>query len=204
MNQLAKRLSFVGIATLLVAFVSLSAAAQSAPKQAADPPQTKTTADAWRDAVPQAESQTTVTAAVESGGVDAGGEESFERIEKRLTALEHKWMEAIKLHDTTTLKKFIGEDFTLAGESLTGALSDRTQYLNNTLRDAPIENYSFGKMTVRVYGKTAIVSVSGTRQSLVEGRKAETKFLYTDVWVKEGAARWRVVMRHSELSEAAR
>lgn len=190
------------VATVFSVFTASSAAAQNTPKPSGDSaPSKTTTVDAWRDALPQSESQTVIP--TENGSFERSAEETFERIEKRLTTLEHKWMEAVKIHDATALKGILSEEFMLAGESSNGALSDRTQYLDHTVRDAKVENYNFDKLTVRVYGTTAIVSVWGKQQTLAANQKTDASFLYTDVWVKEGT-RWRVVMRHSGLPGMAR
>lgn len=203
MNKAWTRAGIFITASMLAIFIPLNAAAQSTPQQQADDAaKSKTTSDAWRDALPQGESQ--VVAGDESGNSGRKtGEESFARIEKNLTALEYKWMEAIKLHNTNALKGILSEDFTLASESSTVALSDRNQYLDSIQRDAKLESYNFDKMTVRVYGTTAIVNIWGKQQSLTANGKTNAHFLYTDIWVREGT-RWRVVMRHADQPAASR
>jgi hypothetical protein len=173
-------------------------AQQGSQKKEPEPNAPANTSEAWRQALPDSEKP----AAVEEATPAAGAEESSEMIEKRLTALERKLMESAKLHDAAALKRIIADDFTHTNAQATGATVDKAAYIEQTVRDLTLNSYSFDKLTIRVYGTTAIVNASYKQQALSAGKDVSGEFVVTDVWVKQDN-RWRVVARHvSQLSGA--
>lgn len=159
------------------------------PKEAGKP---ATTADAWKQALPESEVEATAADAVTA----ATGVETFEQIEKRLRALEGRWMEAIKKQDRAALERILADDFTFVGEQASAATSlDRSAYADSAVKDWKLTAYSFDSLTVRVYGDTAVVNGVYKQQAAVSGKQWSGDFLVTDVWIKQGK-RWRVVTRH--------
>ncbi|MDT5155875.1 MAG: hypothetical protein QOH51_232 [Acidobacteriota bacterium] len=167
-------------------------AQQSTQKKEPEPNAPANTSEAWRQALPDSEKPGTV----EDAPAAAGAEESPEMIEKRLAALERKLMESAKLHDSAALKRIIADDFTNTNAQATGATVNKDAYIEQTVRDLTLNSYSFDKLTVRIYGTTAIVNASYKQQAVAAGKDASGEFVVTDVWVKQDK-RWRVVARHT-------
>lgn len=166
---------------------------QPSPPQGKDAGKPTTTADAWKQAMPQNEVDATLADAATGG---AAGVETFEQIEKRLRALEGRWMEAIKTQDRAALERILADDFTFVGDQASAAASlDRSAYADSALKDWKLTAYSFDSLTVRVYGDTAVVNGVYKQQAAVAGKQWSGDFLVTDVWIKQGR-RWRVVTRH--------
>jgi ketosteroid isomerase-like protein len=198
MKKVCSQIFKTVIGTLvLMLFIPFIVAAQDAPKTEdnSQKPATTTTVDAWRSALPEKEQAIASTDDVAKVAGKAGVE-SFEQIEKRLNTLERRWMDAVKLHDAATLKRLLADDFTLTSALLTGTAQDKTQYVENTLRDWQLKSYDFDKLNVRVYGDTALVSALYKQEAVVAGRESSGNFLLTDVWVKQDG-RWHVVSRHT-------
>ncbi|MDT5295726.1 MAG: hypothetical protein QOJ76_2606 [Acidobacteriota bacterium] len=193
--------SVKGLALILL-LVHVAHARQGTQKKEPEPNAPANTSEAWRQALPDGEK----AAAVEEAAPAAGAEESSEVIEKRLNALERKLMESVKLHDAAALKRIIDDDFTHTNAQTTGATAatDKAGYIEQAARDWTLTSYSFDKLTVRVYGNTAVVNASYKQQALVAGKDASGAFVATDVWVKRDDGRWRVVARHVGQLNAAR
>lgn len=181
---------------VLMLFIPFIVAAQDASKTV-DTPQkpTTTTVDAWRNALPEKERLTSPVDETASANVKAG-EESFDQIEKRLNTLERRLMDAIKLHDAATLKRILADDFTLTSALSIGTGQDKTQYVEDVLRDWQLKSYNFDKLKVRVYGDTALVNAGYKQEAVVAGKESSGNFLLTDVWVKR-EGHWHVVSRHT-------
>jgi ketosteroid isomerase-like protein len=180
------------VAGALVFSFALSAYAQ-------DKSQPTSTVEAWKAALPKNETDPNVPDATDTTAtapIKSVVRESSAQIEKRLATLERRWMEAVKLRDDAALKRLLADDFTLTSARSAGDLVGKTQYIENTLRDWKLDAYSFDKLTVRVYGDTAIVHAWYKQQATVGGKAWNGDFLLTDVWVKQGR-RWQVVSRHA-------
>lgn len=181
---------------LFIILMPLVINAQDAPKQEDAGRKTSTTADAWRNALPQNEKQSIYE---DESGADA---DVLAASEKRLTGLEYKLMDAVKLHDAAALKRLLAEDFTLAGTSVSETFFDKTQYINQTVNELKLDSYEFDKISVRLYGNTAIVNARYKQQANFAGKDYSGDFLFTDVWVREGKY-WHIVSRHlSQLTES--
>lgn len=194
------RILVLTAATLAITFSASGAAVaqqQAAPKEK-DAEKPATTSDAWKQALPESEA---AGSPVDATLVSVEAEETPAQVVGRLTALERRWAEAVKLQDGATLKRILADDFTLAGEHPAGAVLDKTRYIDGALKDGKLSSYSFDKLNVRVYGDTAVVHTIYKQQAAGPGKESSGEFLVTDVWVKSGK-RWRVVTRH--LSRATK
>jgi hypothetical protein len=185
-------------ALLLITFAS-SVRAQGTEKKESE----KTaTIDAWRQALPDGDrsANTPPTVAMDESKDNVESEETPAQIEKRIIDLERRLMEALKLRDSATLKRFLADDFILAGMNLTGTAtqSDKTRYIEWALRNLELKSYNLEKTTVRVYLSTAIVTFNYKRQAVVAGSPADGDFIVTDVWVKRGK-RWQAASHHISL-----
>lgn len=199
-DNLKRKLIPAAWAIALVLTVCVAARAQQpSPPKEKDASKPASTADAWKQAMPQNEVEATSADAVIGGA--AGAEETFEQIEKRLRALEGRWMEAIKTQDGATLDRILADDFTFVGDHTIAASLDKANYTESALKNWRLTSYSFDSLSVRVYGDTAVVNGVYKQQAVVAGKPWSGEFLVTDVWIKQGK-RWRVVTRH--LSPAAK
>ena len=151
--------------------------------------------DAWRQALPP-EAETERPAGAEDSGVTPA-RPSREEIERGLLALETKWMDALKLRDASMLGQVVADDFVSVSPRAAGVVSDRAKYLEHATRELKLTSYEFRDLTVRLYGRTAIVSGRLTQTaSAANGEDLGGSYFFTDVWVsREGI--WRVVSRHA-------
>jgi len=179
-------------AALMLVAPSVSAAAQEKGKEQQKP--SNGAADAWRQALPpEAEVEGTSEAPAA-----AARRASAEANEKALLALERKWMGALQERDAGALNQLISEDFTLVSPRLVVAAGDRDKYFLHAMRDLSVASYDFEALTVRLYGRTAIVGGRLKQSAGVAGEDWGGTYLFTDVWVSRDGA-WRVVSRHASL-----
>lgn len=177
-------------AALTLAALSLSAAAQDKSKEAQKPP--AGAADAWRQALPP-EDETTGTS--EASAPVAQQRAAREAAEKALLALESKWMGALQQRDASALSQLISEDFTLVSPRLVVAAGARDKYFQHAMRELNLTSYDFEGVTVRLYGRTAVVGGRLRQSASLAGEDWGGSYLFTDVWVNRDGT-WQVVSRH--------
>lgn len=184
------------IAALIFAATSTNiVTAQEKDKEPKNPP--ASTVDAWRQALPpEAEVETPAAGATTA---TAQPRVSREEVEANVLALERKWMEALKLRDASALNQIIGDDFTLVSPQLVVADGSRDKYFTHALHDLNLASYDLDKMTVRLYGRVAVVSARLKQSASVAGVDWGGAYLVTDVWVSRDGF-WHVVSRHASLS----
>ncbi len=153
-----------------------------------------TTIDAWRMALPSdsgAQGPGEEMAVVDSAS-PTGSEER-----QRLLALERSWMDSLKLRDVDSLSQIIALDFTFASPRM-AEVKDRGQYLAYAVGELKLTSYEIDKMTVRLFGRTAIVSAHFKQKASVAGEDWSGNYLVTSVWLNRNGT-WRVVNRHESL-----
>jgi len=181
-------------ALILAAAPWTTDAAQEKGKEAQKPP--VATVDAWRQALPPgAETGATPEA---TDAVTQPPRATREAIEKGLIALESKWMGALQLRDASALSQLIADDFMLISPRLVVAAGDRDKYFQHAMRELSLTSYDFENLTVRLYGRTAVVSGRLRQSASVAGEDWGGAYLFTDVWVSRDGT-WRVVSRHTTL-----
>lgn len=180
-------------ALILAAATTTGGAAQEKGKETPRP--ATGTVDAWRQALPpEAEVERPAEAATDG----APTRPSREEVEQGLIALERRWMDALKLRDASALGQLIADDFTLVSPRLVLAAGDRDKYFEHALRGLNLASYDLDKLTVRLYGRAAVVSGRMKQSATVAGEDWGGTYLITDVWVNRDGA-WRVVSRHASL-----
>ena len=196
MREIQRRffIYFVG-AILLAAAPSLVVRAQGKNKET-QKPATTSTSDAWRQALP-AEAEESARPA-EGTTTEAQPRVSREEVEQGLLALERKWMDSLKLRDASALSQIVSEDFTLVSPRLVVAVGERNKYFEHAMRGLNLASYDFEAMTVRLYGRTAVISGRLKQSATVAGEDWGGSYLVTDVWVNRDGF-WRVVSRHASL-----
>lgn len=178
-------------AALTLVVLSQAAAAQDKGKETQKP--TTSTVDAWRQALPP-EAET--TGMPEASAADTRRGDSREASEKTLLALERKWMGALQQRDASALSQLVSQDFTLVSPRLVVAAGDRDKYFQHAMRDLSLTSYEFEGVTVRLYGRTAVVSGRLRQSASAAGEDWGGAYLFTDVWVSRDGA-WQVVSRHT-------
>jgi len=157
-----------------------------------------TTVDTWRQALPT--ETETPQPAEEIPGV-APSLASIEETRKTLLSLEQRLMESLKMGDADSLSLIVSSDFTFANPRLAMRVGDRSKFLGYALRDLKLASYEFDKPTVRIFGRTAIVTGVLKQSATVAGEDWSGTYLVTDVWISRDGI-WRVVSRHeSPLNE---
>ena len=197
MKKFRTHLFNISAAALTLAALSvstLSAAAQDKGKDAQKP--AIGTVDAWRQALPP-EAETTETTEASNAAV-AQPRLTREAAEKTLTALERKWMDSLQQRDASVLSQLISDDFTLVTPRLVVAAGDRDKYFQHAMRELNLTSYDFEGLTVRLYGRTAVVSGRLKQSANAAGEDWGGSYLFTDVWVSRDGA-WQVVSRHASL-----
>lgn len=150
-----------------------------------------TAVDTWRHSLPpEAEARGETE---EMPGV-ATSEPSNDETQKTLLSLERMWMDSLRAGDADTLAQIISEDFTFANPRAV-EVKDRIKYLEYALRELKLTSYEFDKTTVRLFGRTAVVSGLLRQKATVRGADWAGNYLITDVWISRGG-NWRVVSRH--------
>jgi ketosteroid isomerase-like protein len=196
MKKFRTHLFNISAAALTLAALSVSplpSAAQDKGKETQKPP--TGTVDAWRQALPP-EAETTET--TEAASAVAQPRLTREAAEKALTALERKWMDSLQQRDASVLSQIISDDFTLVTPRLVVAAGDRDRYFQHAMRELNLTSYEFEGLTVRLYGRTAIVSGRLKQSATVAGEDWGGNYIFTDVWVSRDGA-WQVVSRHASL-----
>lgn len=193
MRKIRTHLLTLFAAVLTLVAVSPSAAAQDKGKEAQKP--ATGTVDAWRQALPP-EAETTETP--EASAAVTQPRLTREAAEKALAALERKWMDSLRQRDASALSQIISDDFTLVSPRLVVAAGDRDRYFQHAMRELNLTSYDFEGLTVRLYGRTAVVSGRLKQSASLAGEDWGGSYLFTDVWVSRDGA-WQVVSRHTSL-----
>lgn len=183
-------------ALLLITSASIGAYAQNTEKKEDEKPKTSTV-DAWRGALPESEqtSDTPPVVVMDESRDSVETRETAAEIEKRITDLQFRLMEALKKRDSTALNYLLADDFMPVGANITEEQSDKTRYIQSALKNSEIKTYAIEKTTVRPYRTTAVVTVRYKQQSVVAGVPSDASFIATDVWVKRGKL-WQAVSHH--------
>lgn len=189
--------TFIIGALILAPALSAVAAAQEKDKETKKP---ASTVDAWRRALPPEAETGNVAEELAPG---ASSRPSRDETERTLIALERKWMEAVRLRDASALGQIVADDFTLVSPRLAVAAGERGKYFEHALRDLELASYDLDQLTVRLYGRAAVVSGRLKQAATAAGEDWGGTYLITDVWVSRDGF-WRVVSRHASLSPSKR
>lgn len=193
MKEVRTRLFKLFIAALMLAAPSATAAAQEKGKEAQKP--ATGTVDAWRQALPP---ETETEGAPEAAAAVARQRDARAANEKAVLTLERKWMDALLQRDASALSQLVSDDFTLVSPRLIIAAGDRDKYFQHTMRDLTLTSYEFEGLTVRLYGRAAVVAGHLKQSASAAGEDWGGNYFFTDVWVnREGV--WQVVSRHTSL-----
>ena len=191
-----KKLALTGAAFALLAFANFNAAAQTTDNGQPEK-QEKTTIDAWRGAMPQAEQPSDST--MENPDKTDLVEETANDIQNKIIGLEQNLLAAHQQRDAAAFKEILADDFVPAGMNTTDARADKNRYTAQMFKNSELQDYGIEKVAVRVYGKTALATVNYKKQTAAGASAASAaaagNLIATDVWVKNGL-RWQLVSHH--------
>lgn len=158
--------------------------------QEKEKPPTGSAVETWRQSLPpEAETQ---TLSDENG--DMQPLPANDETQKAILLLEQGWIEAIKVGDADSLSQLLSGDFIFVSPRA-NHVTNRNEYLNHAIRDLRLTSSELEKLTVRLFGRTAIVGGLLKQKGSVKGEDVGGSYLFTDVWINRGGI-WRVVCRH--------
>ena len=114
-----------------------------------------------------------------------------EDIQQTITRLEREWVAAILAKDTTAIDRLLAADFV-------GTTNDQKYFKEDAIADVKTgthESLELNDIEVRVFGSTAIATMSQNEKSRHGNEDFSGKYLFTDVWVKTDG-QWRAVSSH--------
>ncbi len=114
-----------------------------------------------------------------------------ENVQKEITALEQQWVAAIVAKDAAAVDRLLVDDFI-------GTTSDAQYGKPQAIDDVKTgthEMLELSNIVVRVYGDAAVATMDQTEKSHHGTEDFSGKYLFTDVWVKQGG-QWRAVSSH--------
>jgi ketosteroid isomerase-like protein len=114
---------------------------------------------------------------------------------RKLSQLEHQWLEAVRKRDVERLDRLLGEEFTLTTGRPGNEVRSREDYLEIARDRYVIESFEFEELEVLPYGHVALVRSRYRQTGSMDGANRNQTFLMTDVWVRR-AGRWQAVTRH--------
>ncbi len=111
-----------------------------------------------------------------------------------LTQIERDWDAAFLRNDVAFVESVLADDFIATYDD--GSRGDKAKELKLVAEfNQIIESSTLDDFSVRIYGETAVVSVSRHLVGPSQGRRLEMSFRYTDVFVlRQG--RWLCVSSH--------
>lgn len=113
---------------------------------------------------------------------------------EELTALEHRWVDAMVKNDVATLDKIIAKTYTDTDEE--GHQSGKADLLAVIKSgDLKFKSLTVSDMHVHVYGSAAVVTGTGAQNGAYKGQAVTPKVVFTDTFVK-GKGGWMAVASH--------
>jgi ketosteroid isomerase-like protein len=117
-----------------------------------------------------------------------------ENVEQVVSQLEQEWTDAIIKRDLATIDRIVADDF--SGILWDGNSDSKAQHLESVRSGRyKLEAAKLDISKVRVFGDIALVTLTITEKSQLEGKDSSGKFLYTDIWNKRNG-RWQIVAAH--------
>lgn len=108
-----------------------------------------------------------------------------------LKQIENDWVAALKAKDAAKLGDILADDWvSLTWDGRTMTRSEALAQLKAP--GTSLDSVEMGPMNVRFFGSTAVVTGSDTEKSMEKGKDTSGKYVWTDVFVKQGG-KWRAV-----------
>jgi ketosteroid isomerase-like protein len=117
--------------------------------------------------------------------------------ELTVLGLEKKWAEAIVNRDMGTLNEIIADDFT--GTSWSGDTYSKTKAVDDIeFRIYVAQSLDLENIKVKVFGDTAVVSLTQVEKSTYGNRDCSGRYGYSDVWMKRNGS-WQAVSSYGRV-----
>ena len=101
-----------------------------------------------------------------------------------LRQIENDWVDAVKNRNADKLADILADNW--VGLGWNGKRMDKAKSLADLKSPGnSLDNIEMGRMTVRIFGNTAVVTGSDTEKSMEDGKDSSGKYLWTDVFVKQ-------------------
>jgi hypothetical protein len=111
--------------------------------------------------------------------------------------LEKKWAEAIVHRDMHTLNEIIADDFT--GTSWSGETYSKTKAVDDIeFRVYVAQSLDVENIKVKVFGDTAVVTLTQVEKSKYENADCSGRYGYSDVWLKRNGI-WQAVSSYGRV-----
>jgi ketosteroid isomerase-like protein len=121
----------------------------------------------------------------------------FTNAEGTIIGLEKKWAEAIVNKDMSTLNEIIADDFT--GTSWAGDTYSKTKAINDIeFRVYVAQSLDLEGIKVKVFGDTAVVTLTQVEKSKYDNKEGSGRYGYTDVWLKRNGS-WQAVSSYGRV-----
>jgi ketosteroid isomerase-like protein len=114
-----------------------------------------------------------------------------ENAEETIAQLEREWVAAIVKGDTATLEGLLAADFVGTTDDQIYGKADAIE----DVRTGTHESLELDSIQVRLFGDTAVVTMGQTETSHHGNEDMSGRYLFTDVWAKQGG-RWLAVASH--------
>jgi ketosteroid isomerase-like protein len=115
--------------------------------------------------------------------------------EDELKQIENDWSAAQRARDVVKLGEILADSW--IGIGWDGQLSDRAKALEELKSPSnSLDSFQMGEMHVRIFGNTAIVTGTDVEKSKEHGKDSSGKYIWTDVFVKQGG-KWKAVASQS-------
>jgi ketosteroid isomerase-like protein len=112
-------------------------------------------------------------------------------VQQTITRQEREWVSAILAKDTAAIDRLLAADFV-------GTTNDQKYFKDDAIKDVKTgthESLELKDIEVRVFGNTAIATMSQNEKSKHGNEDFSGQYLFTDVWVKTDG-QWRAVSSH--------
>jgi ketosteroid isomerase-like protein len=110
-------------------------------------------------------------------------------IEQHVRQLNHDWVKALVRADAATLDRIMADDFFFT-YPLEG--DDKAQFISDvTSGDLKVEHIQLEQVSVRVFGKTAVLTAKDSSTWLYHGRELTGQYKFLGVFA-ERDGRWQL------------
>ena len=117
--------------------------------------------------------------------------------ELTVLGLEKRWAEAIVNRDMGTLNEIIADDFT--GTSWSGDTYSKTKAVDDIeFRVYVAQSLDLENIKVKVFGDTAVVTLTQVEKSTYGNRDCSGRYGYSDVWMKRNGS-WQAVSSYGRV-----
>ncbi len=123
-----------------------------------------------------------------------------QEVKAQIIAQEKAWSDAVIRHDAEKISLILADDF--IGIDGRGVVTDKAAELKEAkpppAGDSAVPQLlkeEFSDITARLYGSTAVLTLTNTAQFSSKGKETQIKYRRTTVWVRD-SGRWRCVSFH--------